>query len=66
MILETLIAYYMAALSKRDLKPFLQFKTFLLGFAGGCFSQKFSPEARLNHEAYVSFSKIAAGGSTKP
>ena len=53
MILEALIAYYMAALSKRDLKPFLKFKTFLLGFAGCCFFQKFPPEAQLNHETYV-------------
>ena len=48
MILEALVAYYMAALSKRDLKPFLKFKTFLLGFAGSVFS------------------KIPAGGPTKP
>ena len=54
MILEALIAYYMAALSKRDLKPFLKFKTFLLGFAGGVFLQKLPPEGRLNHETYVS------------
>ena len=53
MILEALVAYYMAALSKRDLKPFLKFKTFLLGFAGCCFLQKFPPEAKLNHETYL-------------
>ena len=52
MILEALVAYYMAALSKRDLKPFLKFKTFLLGFAGCCFS-KIALEGRLNHETYV-------------
>ena len=68
MILEALVAYYMAALSKRDLKPFLKFKTFLLGFAGYVFFffQKFPAEARLNHETYVFFSKIPAGGPTKP
>ena len=66
MILEALIAYYMAALSKRDLKPFLKFKTFLLGFASCCFFQKFPPEAQLNHETYVLFSKLPAGGPTKP
>ena len=54
MILEALIAYYMAALSKRDLKPFLKFKTFLLGFAGCCFFRKLPLEGRLNHETYVS------------
>ena len=54
MILEALIAYYMAALSKHDLKPSSKFKTFLLGFAGCCFFQKLHPEGRLNHETYVS------------
>ena len=43
MILEALIAYYMAALSKHDLKPLSKFKTFLLGFAGGVFFSKISP-----------------------
>ena len=57
MILEALIAYYMAALSKRDLKPFLKFKTFLLGFAGCCFFQKLPPEGQLNHETYDFFLK---------
>ena len=28
--------------------------------------QKFPPEAQLNHETYVLFSKIPAGGPTKP
>ena len=54
MILEALVAYYMAALSKHDLKPSSKFKTFLLGFAGCCFLQKLPPEGRLNHETYVS------------
>ena len=39
MILEAHVAYYMAALSKRGLKPFWKFKTFLLGFAGYVFSK---------------------------
>ena len=54
MILEALVACYMAALSKHDLKPSLKFKTFLLGFAGCVFLQEFPPEGRLNHETYVS------------
>ena len=66
MILEALVAYYMAALSKRGLEPFLKFKNFLLGFAGCVFFQKLPPEARLNHETYPLFSKIPAGGTTKP
>ena len=45
----------MAALSKRDLKPFLKIKNFLLGFAGCCFFQKLPPEVQLNHETYVFF-----------
>ena len=53
MILEALVAYYTAALSKCDLKQFSKFKTFLLGFAGCCFFQKLPPEGRLNHETYV-------------
>ena len=57
MILKALDAYKILALSKRDLKPFLKIKDFLLGFAGCCFFQKFPPEAQLNHETYLSFSK---------
>ena len=57
MILKAHVAYYMAALSKRDLKPFLKFKTFLLGFAGCCFFQKLPPEAQLNHETYLLFKR---------
>ena len=53
MIFEALVAYYMAALSKHDLKPFPKIKTFLLGFAGCCFFQKLPPEGRLNHETNV-------------
>ena len=53
MILEALIAYYMASLSKRDLKPFSKIKTFLLGFASCVFFQNLPPEGRLNHETYV-------------
>ena len=53
MILEAESAYYMAALSKHDLKPSLKIKNFLLGFAGCCFFQKLPPEGRLNHETYV-------------
>ena len=33
----------MAVLSKRDIKPFSKFKTFLLGFAGGVFFKKQQP-----------------------
>ena len=75
-ILEALVAYYIPALSKHDLKLFSKIKTFLLGFAGCCFFQKFPPEAQLNHETYVFlFQKLPleaqlstnpAGGSTKP
>ena len=54
MILEALVPYYMAALSKHDLKPSSKFKTFLLGFAGCCFLQKLPREGRLKHEPYVS------------
>ena len=54
MILEAESAYYIPALSKHDIKPFLKIETFLLGFAGCCFLQKLLPEAQLNHETYVS------------
>ena len=54
MILEAHVAYYIPALSKHDIKPFLKIETFLRGFAGCCFFQKLPPEDRLNHETYVS------------
>ena len=54
MILEAESAYYISALSKHDLKPFLKIKNFLLGLAGCWYFQKLPPEGRLNHETYVS------------
>ena len=54
MILEAESAYYIPALSKHDLKPFLKIKNFLLGFVGCCFFQKLPPDAQLNHETYAS------------
>ena len=54
MILKAHVAYYIPALSKHDIKPFLKIETFLLGFAGCCFFQKLPPEGQLNHETYVS------------
>ena len=53
MISKAHVAYYIPALSKYDIKPFLKIKNFLLGFAGCCFFQKLPPEGRLNHETYV-------------
>ena len=53
MIIEALVAYYMAALSKHDLKPSSKFKTFFW-FRRLMFSSKIAPEGRLNHKTYVS------------
>ena len=54
MILEAESAYYIPALSKHDIKPFLKIETFLRGFAGCCFFQKLPPEGQLYHETYAS------------
>ena len=64
MILEAESAYYIPALSKHDLKPFLKIKNVLLGFAGCCFFQKLPPEAQLNHETYASRHGRDGGGGT--
>ena len=64
--MKALVAYYILALSKRDLKPILRIENALLGFAGCCFFQKLQWESQLNHETYVFVSKIAAGGPTNP
>ena len=53
MILKADDAYYILALSKRDLKPLLKIIFFLLVLQFVVFFQKLPLEAQLTHETYV-------------
>ena len=54
MISKALVAYYILALSKHDLKPFSKIEKCSSWFCRLLFFQKLPPEGRLNHETYVS------------
>ena len=66
MILEALVAYYILALSKRDLKPFLKIEKCSSWFRRLLFFSKIAPGGPNNHMKLMFFSKIAPGGPNNP
>ena len=62
MISKALVAYYILALSKRDLKPFLKIEKYSPWFCRLLFFSKIAPGGPNNPMKLMFFSKIAPGG----
>ena len=62
MISKALVAYYILALSNRDLKPFLKIEKCSSWFCRLLLFSKIAPGGPNNHMKLMFFSKIAPGG----
>ena len=66
MISKALVAYYILALSKHDLKPFSKIEKCSSWFCRLLLFSKIAPGGPNNHMKLMFFSKIAPGGPNNP